>query len=103
MDERLLSGIIQFTQRSSTFPRILNCHLPMVFQHTGVPSPDNLALSFCISGIPCTSDIDRQFLIPIYAIFTRNDRYLPILIRDVDKIHAFILAENGILHSYLRD
>jgi hypothetical protein len=77
--------------------------LPTVFQHACVPSSDNLALSLFISGISYTSDIDRQFTVPIYAIFTRNDRCLPILTGDIEKILAFILAENGILQSHLKD
>jgi hypothetical protein len=91
------------TESDVNFLRILNWGLRPVFQHGCVSSLYGSTSNLFISCILYTCDIYRQFARPLYAIFSQNDRGLPIPTGDTEDIIAVILSQNGRHHGYLRD
>jgi hypothetical protein len=78
MDERLPDRIIQFIGAKWNFPWILNRNLRLGFQHVCISSLYGPASNLFISGIPSAKHICRQLTAPGYAVFSGNDRSLPI-------------------------
>jgi hypothetical protein len=73
-----------------------------VLQHACVSSPNAVASTLCISGIPDALDTYRQFNTPVYAVFSLTERALPIPPGEIENIIAFILMHNETLRSYVR-
>jgi hypothetical protein len=103
MDEELLDPIVELTHSTPSFPRILNRNLRPVLQHTCISSPYGPASTVFISGVPYALDTYRQFTTPVYAVFSRCGRGLPIPAGDIQAIVASILSRNETLPGYLRD
>jgi hypothetical protein len=78
MDQRLLDRIVDLTYSNPNFPRILNRDLRPVIQRACISSPNGRASNVFISGIPYALDADRPFTAPVYAVFSRGQRGLPI-------------------------
>jgi hypothetical protein len=103
MDEYLFNPIVQLTESHPNAPQIFNRHLRPVFRHTGVSFPNGPASAFFITGIPDTLDTCRHFTTPVYAVFSRGQRGLPIPPDDIQEIINVILSQNETLQGYLRD
>jgi hypothetical protein len=103
MDDRLLNRIVHLTVSNPTFPRILNRDLRPVLQHASISSPNGPASNLFISSISYALDTYRQFITPVYAVFSRCNQGLPIPHEDIQQIIAFILSQNKTLQGYLRD
>jgi hypothetical protein len=102
LDAEILSRILELAKENANFPRLLNRDLRPVIQNAEIRSPHGPAANLFISGIPYAIDTFRQFVTPVYAVFDRCDRALPIRIPDSEGLIAAILDRNPILREYLR-
>jgi hypothetical protein len=103
MDKRLLNCVVQLSESRPNFPRILNHDLQSVLQYTRISAPNGLASNLFISSVPYALDTYHQFTTPVYAVFSRNDRGLPMPPGEIKEIIASILSQNRTLAGYLRD
>jgi hypothetical protein len=103
IDQRLLDRIVNLGDSNPNFPRLLNPDLGPVIHHAPVSSPIGPASNVFISGIPYALDPYCQFTIPVYAMFSRGQRGLPIALGDIQDIINVILAQNETLQDYLKD
>jgi hypothetical protein len=95
MDEQVRNCIGQFLEANSMSPRILNRDLRPVFENAFVSPPYSPLSNLCISEIRYALDIYHQFTILAYAVFSRNDRGLPMPTGDIEDTIDVILSQNG--------
>jgi hypothetical protein len=103
MDERLLNRVVQLSESRPNFPLILNHDLRPVLQYHRISAPNGPASNLFISGVSYALDTYCQFTMPVYAVFSRNDRGLPMPPGEIEESVAFILSQNRTLACYLRD
>jgi hypothetical protein len=88
---------------SPNFPRILNKDFRPVIKNANIGAPGASSPTVFITGIPSARDNYRQFLTPVYPVFSalecqeiRTTGLTDILIQE-------ILSQNEILKRYIRE
>jgi hypothetical protein len=92
MDKRSLNRAVQPTDVNSYFPRILNRDFRPVFQYVCGSFSYHLTSNLIISGIPYAWTTYLQYIPPVYALFSWNDRGLEIPASDPGEIIAMTLS-----------